>query len=199
MAIITLPTTVKLGAECGWAQLTYESGVQGDNGAMQVMQGGEPRWRFDLVQPSLMTRAEAGDLRAVLLQLRGAINVLATWDPLRASPRGTLSGSPTGTIAAGSNQLTLSGSGTVLTGDLLQVGTGYGTSQVFEVVANGAAGGTVTVEPPARRAYSGAAVTYTRPLAYFRRTPGEALTWRGAGTSGLLVQGLGGSFLESWA
>lgn len=198
MAIITLPTTLKLGAECGWAQITYESGVQGDNGAMQVMLGGEPRWRFDLVQPSVLTRAEAGDLRGVLLQLRGSVNVLAAWDPLRAAPRGTLSGSPTGSISAGSNQLSLSGSGTVLAGDLLQVGAGYGTSQVFEVVANGSAGGTVTVEPPARRAYSGAAVTYIRPSAYFRRSPGEALTWRGAGTSGLLVQGIAASMLESW-
>jgi hypothetical protein len=199
MAIITMPLTVKLGAECGWSQITYESANQGGNGAMQVMLGGEPRWRFDLVQPSVLTRAEAGALRGVLLQLRGAVNVLATWDPLRASPLGTLSGSPTASIAAGSNQLSLSGSGTVFAGTLLQVGTGYGTSQVFEVVSDGAAGGTVTVEPPARRTYSGAAVTYTRPLSYFRRSPGEPLTWRGAGTSGLLVQGLGVSMLESWS
>ena len=197
MAIITFPTTLKIGAGSGMAQATYDFSDVADNGSTQDRIGGSPRWSLTLVQPQLLSRGEAGGWQAIVAQMRGGLNRLAMWDPLKASPRGTLSGTVTGTIAIGSNSLTLAGSGTILQGDMLQVGTGYGTSQLFMVVVDGAGGGGVTVEPPARIAFSGAAVTYTRPLSYFRWA-GAKTGWTGAGAGGALVQGISVQLLEAW-
>jgi hypothetical protein len=197
MSIIVMPTTLVIGAGCGWEQRTYDISDVADDGSTQDRLGGEPRWALTLVQPEVLTRAEAGAWKALMMQLRGGVNRLQAWDPLNAAPRGTLSGSPSGTIAKGSSTLTLSGSGTVKQGDMLQLGTGYGTSQLFMVVADGAAGGSVTVEPPARLAFSGAAVTYTRASTYFRWS-GERGGWRGTGSGGLLVQGITVQLLEAW-
>jgi len=87
-------------------------------------------------------------------------------------------------------------------GDWLQVSTGLGTSQLVMVTADvtlaEAGTGSVSIEPPLRRAYdAGAAVTWDKPLAYYRQST-ETATWS-YGAGGAVLGGMSLDLLESWA
>lgn len=200
MAIIDLSTALVLGAQCGWGFNTYDRADAADDGTIQDVIGGEPRWTLQLVQPQGLFRADAGRWQALLASLRGGVNRLKAWDPAKPAPLGTLRGSPTlsGAVAKGATALPVAGSGTLEPGDMLQVGTGYGTSQLFMVTAAGVGGGSISVFPPARLAFaSGTAITWDKPCSYFRGMSVSS-TWQGSPAGGGIVQGMSLNALEAW-
>jgi hypothetical protein len=206
MAVITLPTNFPLGVGSGMGQARYDLVSRSDpSGAEQARLFGPPRWTLRLVQPPAMTTAQAGAWLATVARLRGKVNHLAAGNPAQRAPRGTLRGAIVlaGAHALGATTLSIGGTatGTLLQGDLLQVGTGVGTSQLVMVVADVATDGvgaaSVSIEPPLRTAFaSGTSVTWDAPVAYFR-TSNEATQWS-YGPAAAVVTGMALDLLESW-
>lgn len=208
MTTITLPATLKLGAACGMGQRRFDLLSQSDaTGTQQARLLGPPRWTLALVQPEKVTLLEAGAWAALAVQLRGRVNVLAAWDPVRSAPQGTLRGTLALNIAAaaGATSVQISGgspvSGTLKAGDWLSIGSGLGSSQLVMVTADATASGgliTVNVEPPLRTAFGSAtAVTWDKALAYYR-VQGDATAWT-YGSSGTMATGFAFDLLETWS
>ena len=112
MSIITLPATLKFGVDSGVGQRRFDLLMQSDsNGSQQARLLGPPRWTLRLVQPEWLTLTEAGAWAALLMQMRGRVNVLAAWDVARPAPRGTARGSmvTSGTTAAGATFVAIAG------------------------------------------------------------------------------------------
>lgn len=211
MAVITWPATLHPGPGTGWGQrrfdLTFASESTGDQ---QDRLLAPPRWQLSIQQPELLTPQQAGQWQAVLLQLRGRVNHLLAPNFGRLVPQGTMRGTLTlqATAAAGATALSVTGgagqaSTTLLAGDMLQLGTGVGTSQLVMVVADATANGsgviTLQVEPPLRQQFLvDTAVAWNRPSAYFKLT-GTATRWAFDSGPGLpYVSGLGLDLLEHW-
>ncbi len=208
MAVITMPTALKCAQDCRIEQVHFDTISASDvTGSSQARPYGVPHWALSLTQPGVLTDAEAGLWKAMLLGLRGSVNYLHAYDPNRRAPFGTFRGSPTLAAAAayGDNAISLDGGAgqagrTLLIGDWLQVGSGFGTSQLVAVTSNATANGSgviaVTIEAPLRMAFaSGAAVTWDHARGYFRRPPGR-LGW--APYAGRYTQGLAADLMESW-
>lgn len=209
MAVITMPVNLRCASGCRIEQITTDSvGLSDPGGNSQARTYGVPRWSLSLAAPAAMTDADAGLWKAMLLTLRGSVNFLAAFDPSRPQPRGSLRGALTLASAAaiGASAIAITGGGgqagkTLVIGDWLQIGTGLGSSQLVMCVApataDGAGACTVTVEPPLRLAFGGgAAVTWDRPLAYFRKPPGR-VGW--SAYSRYISQSVGIDMIEAWA
>jgi hypothetical protein len=199
MAIITLPTGMLFGAGSGMGQRRYDQQTGSDStGAGQARSFGPPRWRLSLISPAKLRPAEAALWEAVLLGLRGRLNHLAAHDVGKPAPLGTRRGTLTlgAAASAGDTSINVTGSGTLLTGDWLGIGSGLGTSQLVKVMAD-AAGATVVIEPPLRTAFSGgAAVTWDKPVAYYKTTSDPGLWTYNAGG---LQSNFALDLLEQWA
>lgn len=205
MAIVTIPAGMLFGPNCGMGQQRYDSVDQSEtDGSSDVRLRGHPRHTISLTPPQRLTLAEAAKWRSTLLALQGRVNVLAAYDPVRLVPRGTLRGTPVlaAEAAAGATSVSITSSvsgQTVLAGDLLQLGLGFGTSQLVEAKADATLSptGTVQICAPIRRAIaSGATVTWDRPVAYYRNNA-EKVAWQYSG-AGLHVTGLSFDGLETW-
>ncbi len=210
MSIITLPATLKIGVDSGVGQRRFDLLTQSDsNGSQQARLLGPPRWTLRLVQPEWLTLAEAGEWSALLMQLRGRVNVLAAWDPARPAPKGTMRGSLTlaASASAGATSVSITGGAgqagtTVKPGDWFQIGAGLGTSQLVmctvAATANGSGVVSLAFEPPLRTGFASAtAVSWDKPLAYFRQQT-DAATWSYI-SGGLAVSGLSMDLLETWS
>lgn len=208
MAIITMPTTLASGRGCRIEQITTDAyGVSDPGGSTQARVYGHPRWALSLVGYELMTDAEAGQWKAMLLQLRGTVNFLAAFDPSRPFPTGSLRGSLAllGAAAAGDVTCTLDcGAGqagrTLRVGDWLQIGDGKGTSQLVITMADATVDGSghlaLTFEAPLRQAFAaGTAVAWDHPRAYFRKPPARA-GW--TPFSQTFAQNMGADLVEAW-
>lgn len=207
MAIITPPATLAVGAQ-RIEQITYDiSEVSDSSGAMSVRVGGLPRWRMNLGMPSPLEPVRADQWKAILAKLRGRINHLAMWDAGRPVPRGTMRGTMTlsASAAAGATAVSVVASGqagtTLRAGDWLQFGSGVGTSVLVMVAddatANGSGVISINIEPPLRYAFgSGTAVTWDRPVAYYRRMSG-AVGWDNIPLTGA-QGGISFDLLEQW-
>jgi hypothetical protein len=146
MSIITLPTSFR-PVEFSFGQNRYDTTERSDStGSEAARVLAPPRWTCSVTSAEFMTLIEAGTWRAWLHSGRGRVNVFAIYDPVRQAPQGTMRGSPrlAAQLAAGAVTATLIGGtwGTLKRGDLLQVGTGVGTSQLVEVVADASPTGT---------------------------------------------------------
>lgn len=182
MAVLTWPASLAMPAECSISQARYDMAESSDaTGHRADRLFGPPRWRMSLRSADAFTLAQAGVYEALLLQLRGSVNHLAMFDPVRQAPQGTLRGTLAlvGSHAAGAVVLNIAGGAgeagkTLAPGDWLQVGTGLGTSQLVKVVIGGTADGSgdisVTVEPPLRTSFStSTAVAWDKPVAYYKQ------------------------------
>jgi hypothetical protein len=206
MAIITLPAGLRMGAGGGMGQQRFDLLSQSDStGTQQTRLLGPPRWTLQLVQPPALQLAEAGAWAALLLQLRGRVNVLAAWDVARPVPLGTARGSMTtsGTTAAGATVVSIVGAtatGTLLAGDWLQIGDGLGSHYAMvtaPATADGAGAVTVSFEPPVRASIvGGTALAWDKPLAYYR-LQADASAWTYG--PGLVVSGMALDLLEVWS
>lgn len=213
MAIVTWPTALIPAPGSGFGQRRYDLSHGSDStGAQQDRLLAPPRWQLSILQPDLLTPALAGRWHALVLSLRGRVNHLACWDFGRPLPLGTLRGTPTlsATAAAGATSIAIAGGGgnagaTLLAGDMLQLGTGLGTSQAVMVMADATADGSgniaaLSIEPPLRVAQaSGAAVGWQRPLAYFKLSSGNTTWGWEAGPERPYATGLGLDLLEHWS
>lgn len=209
MSIITLSAAIKLSPGGGIGQRRFDLLTQSESGgSQQARLLGPPRWTLRLVQPDFLTLDEAGLWAALALQLRGRVNVLASWDPARPAPRGTIRGTLTLAAAAAAGATTVSVTGgagqaakTVAAGDWFQVGTGLGTSQLLMCTAAATADGlgvvSLAFEPPLRQGYASAtAVAWDKALAYYRQqTDSTAWTYI---NNGAMVNGLSLDLLETW-
>lgn len=186
MSIVAMPANLRCGRGCKVEQITTDAvGASDPAGNTQARAYGVPRWALSLVSPSVLTDAEAGVWKAMLLATRGSLNFVAAYDPSRPVPKGTLRGALTllAGVAYGDNTATLDcGAGqagrTVKVGDWLQFGAGKGSSQLVivtaDAVVDGASHLALTFESPARMAFAaGTAVTWDHPVAYYRRPPGR--------------------------
>ena len=213
MSIVTLPATLRIGAGGGMGQTRFDLFTQSDStGAQQLRLMAPPRWTLRLVQPDNMGQSDAGFWQALVLQLRGRVNILAAWDTSKPSPQGIMRGSMalSAIAAAGATSLAIAaGAGqaatTLMAGDWLQIGSGLGTGQLVMVTAAALAdsAGTITVniEPPLRQAYASVtAVTWDKPIAYYRQQT-DSTTWSMAngGRSGALVSGMSLDLMEVWS
>jgi hypothetical protein len=122
---------------------------------------------------TIQSFADAGKWEALVYGLRGRVNHLSAFDPGRVAPAGTARGSLrlAAVAAAGATSVVLVGgtAGTLLAGDLLQFGTGLGTSQLVKVMAD------VASVPPTDTAFSwdnGGAFSWTNGGAFTWSDPG---------------------------
>jgi hypothetical protein len=198
VTILTLSTSLPLGVGSGMGQRRFDlSGASDTTGDEQARLLGPPRWLLQLVQPANLTARHAGAWQALTLQMRGRINRLLAFDPVKRAPMGTLRGTLTlnGSVAKGATTMALNGgTGTILAGDLLQIGSGLGTSQLVMAVTDGSHSG-ITFEPPTRVAFSdGVAVTWDTPRTYFRMA-GETSSWA-YGPQGKVTTGMSFDLVE---
>lgn len=204
MAVITMTDLQALQiAGMRWGQRRFELTSRSPFGA-QALEMGAPLWTVDFsVKP--LTEAEAGPWKATLLRLAGQLNQFELWDVRRPVPLGTMRGSMTLAVGASAGATALSvtaGAGqagtTLLAGDLLQLGSGA-TQQVVMVMADATANGSgtisLTVQPPLRTSHSnGAAVTWEKPKALFRREDSDS-SWSYVPK---VAEGFGMTLVEDW-
>lgn len=110
MSVITWPAGLSVPASFTLGQQRYDMTESSDSsGADAARLLGPPRWTVSLRSVDIMTLAEAGLWEAMLLQLRGRVNHLAVYDPVRVAPQGSLRGAPTldATAAAGATSIVL--------------------------------------------------------------------------------------------
>lgn len=208
MAIITMPPTLRCGAGCRIEQFTFDAISASEvTGSSQARTYGAPHWALSLSSPPAMLDADAGVWKAMLLGLRGAVNVLLAFDPSRPNPRGSYRGAPvlTSGLDYGATVLTMDGGAgqaarTLQPGDWLQIGSGFGTSQLVMAMAavSADAAGVITVpfEAPLRRAYpAGTPITLVRASGHFRRVPART-GW--TPYSMHATQAMGVDLLEAW-
>ncbi|MDT8998347.1 hypothetical protein RQP53_03545 [Paucibacter sp. APW11] len=182
MSVITMPTNLPCAKGCSIELVSADTMTRSDvTSTGQARSYGVPVWAMVLQAPSPMNDRDASLWKALGMQMRGFVNLIAAFDPARPEPAGTLRGSVSlaANLAQGDSVMSLSagagqGGRTLATGDLLQIGSGQGSSQVVMVaadaVADGAGGISVAFEPPARRAYaSGLGVSWSYPRMYMRR------------------------------
>lgn len=206
MAIITMSAVLARAADWSVGQLTHSITEQSEAGAQAERVVGPPQWTASIRSAQSMTLIEAGEWQSVLLRLRGGVNVLELYDPVRLRATGTLRGtvSLANTAAAGSVTTSLSGvpvGRTLLPGDWLQVGSGFGSSQLVSIVSPTVADGSgvmpITFEPPLRLTFSsGTLVTTERCLGYYRMQGNVQSSYR----AGRLYKqgGFAADFVETW-
>lgn len=207
MALIVPAANFQFGAECGMGQQRYDLVCASEvTGSEQVRVLAPPRWTLRLVQPTLLRLGQAGAWQSLIVGMRGRVNVLGCWDPAMSVPQGTMRGTLTlqQAAAAGATSIRLGGGAagsTMLAGDKLQLSSGIGTSQLVMVMANAVANGSgiilLQVEPPLRMGFAaGVAVTWDKPLAYFRRQ-GQSAGWTYS-RKATVATGMALDLLETW-
>lgn len=208
MAIITMPNDLACGRGCRVELITVDAtGTSDPAGNSQAREYGMPKWALSLTAHELLTDAEAGAWKAMLLGLRGSVNYLAAFDPSRPYPVGSLRGSPTLQSAAayGATDLTLNcgveqAGRTVRIGDWIQIGTGLGTSQTVMCMADATvdAGGLLVLHfmNPLRRGFDASTpVAWDRARTYYRKPPGR-VGW--TPYSFTFSQAIGVDLVEAW-
>lgn len=197
MAIIQVPAGLSVARQT-WAQKRNDLSFSSSFGS-QAVETSPPQWESAIT--ASLKRPEVW--QALMLQLRGQTNQLAMWNFGRPLPKGTMRGAMTMAAAVqGAASLAITATGqaskTLLAGDYIGVGSGL-TQQVVMVTADATANAsgviTVTIEPPLRNAFgAGAAVTWDRPKALFRRKQGTAAWEYEPGK----VSGMSLDLIENW-
>lgn len=198
MSIISMSATIAaLVTRWDPGQLRHDTTERSDStGAEAARLLAPPQHAVSVQWGDNMTLAQAGAVKAFLLQLRGKVNAAALYDPIRTTPEGGVTGTLklVGDLPAGSTSMVLTGATNALgfdAGDVFQIGTGVGTSHYGTVIADADPAGsgtftwtsftwtsftwtdtgnlTVTFEPPTRTAFvAGTVVTIDKPLFYAR-------------------------------
>lgn len=152
-----------------------------------------------------MRESQSGSLKALLLQLKGKKNQLALWDHSRPAPLGTMRGTMTLNAPAvqGATTMQIVAAGqsakTMLKGDLLGVGSGV-TQQILPLTEDSLSNGSGVIMvtfagTPLRNAFSsGAAVTWDKPKALFRRQDSDV----GWDYESSFASGFQLSLIEDW-
>ena len=123
-------------------------------------------WEASVSIPSVR-RDLAADWKAMLVALKGPVGTFLLGDPDYATPRGTVSGTPTLSGTAGDSTVSITMPGTLLDGDYIQLGTGYAT-RLHQVLVDQSGSGNLEIWPDLRSTYSGETVIYSNPKGIFR-------------------------------
>jgi len=125
-------------------------------------------WEASVSIPSVR-RDLAADWKAMLVALKGPVGTFLLGDPDYATPRGTVSGTPTLSGTAGDSTVSVTMTGTLLAGDYIQLGTGS-AAKLHQVLVDRTAGTGVDLEiwPDLRSTYSGETIIYSNPKGIFR-------------------------------
>lgn len=185
MAIITLPASLPVGYDSEMGAVRSDAVDSSDpSGIEQARIYGPPRWTMTLSSPEYTLTDEAEAWTTLIMRLAGHTNILAAPPVPRQEPRGTMRGTMTlaASVGAGAETAQISAAGqagtTLLDGDWLQFGAGVGTSQLVRVLGSSTANGSgvisIAFQHRARIAYPfGTAVTWQRPIGYWRRMDAE--------------------------
>ena len=123
-------------------------------------------WEASVSIPSVR-RDLAADWKAMLVALKGPVGTFLLGDPDYATPRGTVSGTPTLSGTAGDSTVSVTMTGTLLAGDYIQLGTGSAT-RLHQVLVDQSGSGNLEIWPDLRSTYSGETVIYSSPKGVFR-------------------------------
>jgi hypothetical protein len=150
-----------------------------EGGSEQVIDRMNDRWKV-AVTLSARTHEEAAEMEAFLASMRGMTNWVYLFHLARPEPQGSMRGTPTAAAAAagaGALTITTTAGATMRAGDMLGVG-GLLLQAAENATANGAG---VMVLPIVNRLRvgiaGGAAVTWDRPTAPFRRIGGTPVQY----------------------
>ena len=123
-------------------------------------------WEASVSIPSVR-RDLAADWKAMLVALKGSVGTFLLGDPDYATPRGTVSGTPTLSGTAGDSTVSVTMTGTLLAGDYIQLGTGSAT-RLHQVLVDQSGSGNLEIWPDLRSTYSGETIIYSNPKGIFR-------------------------------
>ena len=123
-------------------------------------------WSASVSIPSVR-RDLAADWKAMLVALKGPVGTFLLGDPDYATPRGTVSGTPTLSGTAGDSTVSVTMTGTLLAGDYIQLGTGS-AARLHQVLVDQSGNGNLEIWPDLRSTYSGETVIYSSPKGVFR-------------------------------
>jgi len=123
-------------------------------------------WSASVSIPSVR-RDLAADWKAMLVALKGPVGTFLLGDPDYATPRGTVSGTPTLSGTAGDSTVSVTMTGTLLAGDYIQLGTGS-AARLHQVLVDQSGSGNLEIWPDLRGTYSGETVIYSSPKGVFR-------------------------------
>ena len=123
-------------------------------------------WSASVSIPSVR-RDLAADWKAMLVALKGSVGTFLLGDPDYATPRGTVSGTPTLSGTAGDSTVSVTMTGTLLAGDYIQLGTGS-AARLHQVLVDQSGNGNLEIWPDLRSTYSGETVIYSSPKGVFR-------------------------------
>ena len=123
-------------------------------------------WSASVSIPSVR-RDLAAEWKAMLVALKGPVGTFLLGDPDYATPRGTVSGTPTLSGTAGDSTVSVTMTGTLLAGDYIQLGTGSAT-RLHQVLVDQSGSGNLEIWPDLRSTYSGETVIYSNPKGIFR-------------------------------
>ena len=123
-------------------------------------------WSASVSIPSVRSDL-AADWKAMLVALKGSVGTFLLGDPDYATPRGTVSGTPTLSGTAGDSTVSVTMTGTLLAGDYIQLGTGS-AARLHQVLVDQSGSGNLEIWPDLRSTYSGETVIYSSPKGVFR-------------------------------
>ena len=123
-------------------------------------------WSASVSIPSVR-RDLAADWKAMLVALKGSVGTFLLGDPDYATPRGTVSGTPTLSGTAGDSTVSITMTGTLLAGDYIQLGTGS-AARLHQVLVDQSGSGNLEIWPDLRSTYSSETVIYSSPKGVFR-------------------------------
>lgn len=123
-------------------------------------------WSASVSIPSVR-RDLAADWKAMLVALKGSVGTFLLGDPDYATPRGTVSGTPTLSGTAGDSTVSVTMTGTLLAGDYIQLGTGS-AARLHQILVDQSGSGNLEIWPDLRSTYSGETVIYSSPKGVFR-------------------------------
>ena len=132
----------------------------------QVVAHQGPIWSASVSIPSVR-RDLAADWKAMLVALKGSVGTFLLGDPDYATPRGTVSGTPTLSGTAGDSTVSITMTGTLLAGDYIQLGTGS-AARLHQVLVDQSGSRNLEIWPDLRSTYSGETVIYSSPKGVFR-------------------------------
>lgn len=207
--VITIPSSTLFGSFQMDPQYADMDEISEVSGVVDTVIYGHPRWRVSMSAMDNLSLEESSFWEYVVLAMKNKANRLAVFDPVRTAPRGTMRGSPSLSVdaAAGATSISVNAgvgqaSTTLKIGDLLQIGAGFGTSQLVKVMAdvtlNSSGVGVVQIAHYLRQAYTaGTVIIWDRPVAYFANlTTPSGWTYL---TNAPLVSGFAFDLLEQWS
>ncbi len=171
---LTLPSSPNFsGARFGFqANVTvFKSPL---SGIEQVLERPGGMWAVTYSLPPIKTASEIGEWTAFFSSLRGMAGTFEGFDPVRTTPRGTVSSCVVNGASQTGATLAVTMTGTLLKGDYIELDN---TLRYHQVVVDLSGSGNLEIEPALRESPStGSNITFTNPKCQMRLT-GNRIGW----------------------